>query len=52
MQFSAENMPFLAVEGDCDGESSEPTMHHANKDSCHASQSACNTTRQRYACKL
>jgi len=22
-------MPFLAVDGDCDGESSVPTMHHA-----------------------
>jgi len=23
-------MPFLADDGDCDGESSVPTMHHAN----------------------
>ena len=28
--FSAANVPFLAVEGDCDGESSAPAIHHAN----------------------
>jgi len=38
-------MPFLAVEGDCDGDSSEPVMRHANTDS-HAQKSTCNTNWQ------
>jgi len=40
-------MPFLAVEGDCDGESSEPAIYHANTDGCHAPQSTCDKTPQR-----
>jgi len=45
-------MPFLAVEGDCDGESAEPAMYNANTDGGHAPQTTCNTTRRHYACML